>query len=422
MDKMTFWLITLMTIICIPYARAEEEEERLSIHGFLQSDYSVRTGRQDTSSLKDGDFLLGEERVQLEIERHSQDDEAGLFLKADAFHNALEGQTDMELREGYLILHLSPISLRLGRQIVTWGISDFLFINDVFPKDWQSFFSGRPMEYLKIGADCLKADFKGKTISAEILVIPFFQPDRLPSAERFFFYNPMAGIDQREELPAKDKDNTEFALRLYRHIARTDFALYTYRGFFRSPAMQPDTLPVPTLITLDYPKLRVYGLSAQKSMGQGVTGLEVGYYESKDDRDGTNSFITNSHTRGLVGYQRQLWSDCTLWLQYYGEYMHQYNAYENNLMSGFPKQDRFREVATFRLTQFFNYQTCQVSLLAFYGISEKDYFIIPEVKYQVNDKSWIALGVNLFGGKKDTTFFGQFEKNDNMYLTMRSNF
>jgi hypothetical protein len=37
--------------------------------------------------------------------------------------------------------------------IITWGVGDLLFINDVFPKDWESFFSGRPPEYLKLGVD-----------------------------------------------------------------------------------------------------------------------------------------------------------------------------------------------------------------------------------------------------------------------------
>lgn len=420
MDKITFRLIVIISIICIPYAGAEDDDEKLSIHGFLQANYSVRTGNPDTSSLKGGDFLLGEERLQLEIQRQGNDD--GLFLKSDVFHDSVDGATGIELREGYLSLNLNPVNLRLGRQIITWGISDFLFINDTWPKDWQSFFSGRPLEYLKIGVDCVKADFKGSAISAELVVIPSFQPDNLPSGDRFFFYNPMGGISQREELPGKEKENAEFALRLYRNVADTDLALYTYKGFFRSPAMKPDTLPVPTLITLHYPTLEVYGFSAQRSMFDGVAGLEMGYYHSSDDPNGIDPFITNSHTRGLVGYQRQLWADCTLWLQYYGEYMQQYDEYKDNLLPGFTRQERFKQTATVRLVHFFNYQTWQVSLLGLYGISEKDYFIIPEIKHQVNDKFGVTLGLNLFGGIKDTTFFGQFEENDNLYLTMRSTF
>ncbi|MEW6027637.1 MAG: DUF1302 family protein [Planctomycetota bacterium] len=420
MDKITFGFIIFVSVICAAYVRADDEDGKLSLHGFLQANYSVRTGNPDTGSLKNGDFLLGEERLQLELEKQAGEGKA--FLKADLFHNALDGSSDMELREGYLNLNLDSFNLRLGRQIITWGIADFLFINDVFPKDWSAFFSGRPLEYLKIGTDCIKTDFKIGATSAEIIAAPFFQPDNLPSGESFFFYNPMAGISQNEEKPDREKENTEFALRLYRNIAGTDFALYTYKGFFRSPAMQPDTLPVPTLITLHYPDLRVYGLSAQRTLFQGVTGLELGFYDSRDDRDGTDPFIPNSHTRGLLSYQRQLWSDCTAYLQYYGEYMSRYNDYKNNLMPGFPEQDHLRQVATFRLTHFFDYQTWQVSLLMFYGVSEKDYFIIPEVKYQVNDQFWIALGLNLFGGENDTTFFGQFEKNDNLYLAVRSNF
>jgi hypothetical protein len=40
----------------------------------------------------------------------------------------------------------------------------------------------------------------------------------------------------------------------------------------------------------------------------------------------------------------------------------------------------------------------------------------------VSDEAWIALGVNLFGGSEPHTFFGQFDRNDNLYATVRYSF
>ncbi|MBI2840173.1 MAG: hypothetical protein HYX75_17795 [Acidobacteria bacterium] len=54
------------------------------------------------------------------------------------------------------------------------GVGDLLFINDVFPKDWVSFFAGRPMEYLKVGVDGVRLRYTGSHVNGEILALPFF--------------------------------------------------------------------------------------------------------------------------------------------------------------------------------------------------------------------------------------------------------
>jgi hypothetical protein len=44
------------------------------------------------------------------------------------------------------------------------------------------------------------------------------------------------------------------------------------------------------------------------------------------------------------------------------------------------------------------------------------------VRYSFTDALWGAVGANIFGGGKETTFFGQLDKNDNVYVTMRYEF
>lgn len=423
MGKVKKIVISLFVFcLLVSSAEAEDEEAKLPLHGFLQGNYSARVSRKDTDSLESGDFLVAEERFQLETEKYSPDGNSHFFLKADFFHDAIDGKTDTELREGYINLNLDPVNFRLGRQIITWGLGDLIFINDVFPKDWSAFLSGRPLEYLKVGVDCAKIELKSEKISGELVFIPLFQPDRMPSPNLFFLFYPFPGILPTEDPPEKTIENTELALRLYRRIADIDVSVYTYRGFFRTPALQPDSLPTPSAVIFHYPDLISYGLSLQKNFLDGVTSLEIGYYDSKDDKKGIDPFIMNSHTRILIGHQRQLWTDCTLGVQYYGEYMYKYNNYKDTLPLVFYRQDKVRETATLRLTQFLDYQTWQISLFGFYGISEKDYFIIPEVKYKVNDHLWVALGGNILGGKNNMTFFGQFDGNDNIYLSTRFGF
>ncbi len=186
--------------------------------------------------------------------------------------------------------------------------------------------------------------------------------------------------------------------------------------------MQPDDPGAPTRLTLSYPRLAVYGASLQGNALSGVVSLEAGYYASRDDRDGDNPLLPNSQARFLVGYQRQLWEDFTVGLQYYGERMLDYGAYTATLPPGVPAEERLRDLISVRLTQLLKHQTVKLSLFTLWGISGADYLVNPEVKYNVTDQVWAALGANLFGGGEPWSQFGQLDRNDTLYLQSRYEF
>jgi hypothetical protein len=209
---------------------------------------------------------------------------------------------------------------------------------------------------------------------------------------------------------------------VYRDVAGFDASLYYYHGFSRQPSVMPDNPMTPTKLTLFYPELSVYGASVQGRALDGVLSLETGYYDSRHDRHGVDPMIPNSQMRYLIGYQRQLWEDFTLGLQYYGEYMQDYFSYVQNLPAGFPQEKRIHQLTSVRLTQFMIHQTLRLSFFAFYGLSDGDYLLNPEVKYNITDSVWIALGGNVFGGGKSWSQFGQFAKDDNVYSQLRYEF
>lgn len=394
--------------------------EEVSLHGFVQGNYAARITGEQLPGPEGGDFLLGEERIQLKLAASSG--LTGFFLKTDFFNDAIARETDVEIREAYLDYGAGSVALRLGRQIITWGVGDLVFINDIFPKDYTAFYSGRPLEYLKIGSDAAKLDWFSDPLSAELVVIPFFEPDRLPTGPRFFVFDPFPGVPRITDEPRAEFKNTQLALRLYRNVLGFDTAVYAYKGFFRSPGMRPDNPSSPTQVTLFFPRLAVYGVSAQGNALGGVMSLEAGYDDSLDDRSGRDPTIPNSTVEYLVGYQRQLGYELTVGLQYYGEYMLDYGPYRDTLPVGFPAQDRLRQLLTVRLTQLLLYQTLRLSLFAFYSPTDQDYYLIPEIRYSFTDALWGAVGANIFGGEKETTPFGQLDGNNNVYVTMRYEF
>ncbi|MEK6673302.1 MAG: hypothetical protein AABY42_07490 [Nitrospirota bacterium] len=412
--RQLFFFILFLLSVLLPSSAAAD----ISIHGFLLGNYSFNV---KSSNPDGGDFKWAEERLQIKIE--ASQEPFRFFIKADGFIDHINKKGDAELREGYIDYVAGVWDLRVGRQVITWGVGDMLFINDVFPKDYEAFFSGRPMEYLKKGVDGLKVGVYPGFASFELVAVPFFEPNRFPDSKRFWMFDPMPGITEREEQePSTRLDNTEFALRAYRDIAGFDASLYYYRGYFRQPWMLPDDPMMPTRLTLYYPKLSVYGASLQGRLLDGIMSLEAGYYDSRQDRNGTDPMVPNSQTRFLTGYQRQLWEDFTVGLQYYGEYMHDYTGYTQTLPSGFPATKRLYQLVSLRLTQFLMHQTMRLSFFSFWSPSDGDYLINPEVKYNFTDHLWSAIGANIFGGGERWNQFGQLDKNDNVYIQMRYEF
>lgn len=404
----------ILIIGCLVLNPPGSSASEISLHGFIQGNYSFNTA---SKSPDNGDLKWAEERLQLKFDASSG--QFRMFIKTDGFLDHIDKKGAAELREGYIDYTAGNWDTRIGRQVVTWGLGDLLFINDVFPKDFEAFFSGRPMEYLKKGVDGLKLGLYPDIASIEVYAMPYFEPSNFPDQKRFWMFDPLSATTNREE---QRPSNTEFALRIYRDIAGVDASLYFYNGFYRQPWILPDNLMAPTKLSLIYPKLSVYGASLQGRALDGVLSLETGYYDSRQDRTGSDPLIPNPQTRFLIGYQGQIWEDFTAGLQYYGEYMHDYSGYEGNLPAGFPKEKRLHQLVTLRLTQLLIHQTLRLSIFALYSPSDKDFLLNPEVKYNFSDNIWAAVGANIFGGDNQWTQFGQLNKNDNIYIQARYEF
>ncbi len=174
---------------------------------------------------------------------------------------------------------------------------------------------------------------------------------------------------------------------------------------------------VPAKAALEQARTQI-GASARRSGLGGVWGAEIGYYDSRDDRAGTNPAIENSQFRFLLTYQRQLAEDFTGSIEYYGEQMQDYAAYRRRVPAGFPTRAELRDLVGVRLTKLLRYQTLKLSLFTFYSPRARDFLMSPEISYNFSDGLWAAVGGNIFGGPS-SSFFGQFGRNDNAYLSVR---
>ena len=341
---------TIVTALSLLLAAGTAFGQDLELHGFMEGAYGTRI--DDNPAMGDNDNTLGETRVQLQAQHFGES--AEFFGSIDFLRDAVDdGVFSAQIREAYMKFRIgTKADIKVGRQVVTWGTGDMLFINDIFPKDYVSFFTGREDQYLKSPSDALLMKFFTPVFDIDVAAIPYFDPDRMPTGLRLSSFNPLAGgIVGASALPAPDRpsgklSDGEVALRLYRYLGSFQLTGYFSHGYYKAPMGVDMTRGV-----MYHPELNTYGASVRGPLWSGVLSAEYGYYDSSEDGAGNDPLVPNSQHRYLFGFERQWWTDFTAGAQYYGEFMADHDRYTGSLFPGMPEFDELRQVLTLRLTR-----------------------------------------------------------------------
>ncbi len=402
----------------------------IELHGFGEYRYGERVEDQALEDYRS----LNELRLQTDLLWYH--DHFTAQLKADlVYDDVAPARDDIDLETGagfvdlrqanILVSPLNWLDLKVGRQVLTWGTGDLLFINDLFPKDWPSFFLGRDTEYLKAPSDALFMSLFPAFAGIDLAYMPRFDADRHIAGERLSFWNGQAVTGRESSFVADRPDewfeDDEAAMRVYRNVGAFELAVYGYHGYWKSPGGVD-----PATGRWIFPGLAVYGASARGPLGNGILHAEAGYYDSMDDRDGDNPFISNSEARFLVGYEREIATDLTLGMQYYVERMLDRDAHLAALEAlEMPTQtvrDEDRHTVTLRLTYLALNQNLVLSCFARYSPNEKDGYLKPAATYKISDRWQATVGGNIFFGDDAYTFLGQFKDNNNVNGSVRLSF
>ncbi len=384
------------------------------IEGALGSrwDTDSRTGSKDT---------LRESRGRLETDWANKLLVIG--FKGDVLYDDVDEEFDIGIRDLTLAFSLgNSFDIKLGQQVLTWGTGDLVFLNDLFPKDWVSFFSGRDTEYLKAPSNSARFNMYTSVVNIDFVWTPVFKSDDFLDGERFSFFSPWAGekvapdpplsVDE----PTKNFENGEFALRLFKMINGTEYALYGYRGFFKRP------LGLNTQLVPDFPPMTALGASLRRSQWSGLVNAEVAYYFSRDDRSGTDPLVPNDQFRLLLGFEKEAITNFNIGVQYYLEWTQDYGRLIGNSLAPEFEPDEYRHLFTARLTYRAMLDKLIWSLFVFYSPSDKDSYLRPKLTYRHDDQWTSEVGISLLSGADDHTFFGQLDDNSNAYVRLRYNF
>jgi len=393
----------------------DDATDALPISGFVEAGLGTRIH---------DDPLLGQrgtlEEFRWRVEREWDPAGFTIALKGDLGYDGIDDEWYGALRD--LSVAFAPgdsTDVRIGRQILTWGTGDLVFLNDLFPKDFVSFFAGRDDEYLKAASNTIRITRFSDRWNLDLAWTPRFAHDTYLDGDRFSFFFPTAAgnVAPSPALVAEEPDesfeNGEFAARLFRTVEGREYALYAYHGFFKQPnALTPD-------LRATFAPLTSVGASLRRPLHGGIFNTELAYYWSRDDSSGRDPLIPNDQLRVLAGYEWEPKANFTVGLQYYLEWTLDHDRLIDNSPAPRFEPDERRHVLTTRLTYRAARDKHVLSLFAFASPSDRDAYLRPSYTYRHSDEwSWV-FGGNLFIGDAGHTFFGQLEDASNLYLRVR---
>jgi len=419
--KIKFSIVGLLLLLAVAPVQAE-----LYMDGFLQGLYG---GRLDQNNPTATEQTASETRMQLRAEHFG--DVGEFFGRIDFTYDAADSAgLEVELREAFMKFRLgSSLDVKAGRQILTWGTGDLIFINDVFAKDYRSFFVGRDDQYLKAPQTAIRTDFyAGKLGSFSFVWTPRFEPNRLPTGRKLSYFNGQGIVGEGYffDVPTPESkfENGEFAFRYQRRLGNFTSALYFYRGFYKNPMgavmvpMGESFMPMPV-----YPELAVYGASVRGPLFGGILWLEGGMFDNQDDPDGDNPLMPNSSVTGMLGFERQVATNLTANLQWQADFMMDHDKYvAEREGSGMYIRDEVRHLVTSRITRLLMDENLTLSGFVFFSPTDEDWYARVSAAYKYSDEITLTVGGNAFDGKDESTEFGQFQLNDNVYLKMTYGF
>lgn len=395
------WFVVLGTVL------ATAAHADMSATGFVEALAAQRVdGGNGCGAVKACPELANEQRLRVLLEGRTT--WLAATLRADLWNDVSLANTRAETNEAFLdLLGIGQGSLRVGRQVVTWGTGEYLYVNDIFPKNYDRFFRGHSFDALKDAVDGMKAGWSFESADVE-LVVSRPRPDHMPEGRRYVGASAMP----IESLP-QEQSGTDVALKMSTRLSSFDVAGYAgrYRSRTQSIAMA-GAGP-----TREGAPVSHVGASVTGNVAGGVVWAEVAHLSLDVIPGNMNRFAAGSRVKTLLGYSRELSTDVTATAQIQTEHDTDRQAYVQSLAPGVRPLKRDRVLGHLRVHARLVNQTVGLGLQGFFG-QEGDRHINPFASYTPLDGLNFELGANLFYGRADTQY-GALSDDSNVYLSAR---
>ncbi|HLG21605.1 MAG TPA: DUF1302 family protein [Candidatus Manganitrophaceae bacterium] len=343
----------------------------------------------------------------------------------------------VELKELYLDVNLQNLDLRIGRQIVRWGVVEGARVTDeINPLDFYELIL-RDIDDRYIPLFMFKADVYWGANAFEGILIPEIE-GHLPAPrgsewEQFrFLPNIREPENAWEEFP-RHVENTEVALKYTRVFSGFELSgsyFYTWDDFpssFRTIAGLGEFGVAPTVdFTPRYNRLRIYGATFSRTFPGFVLNAEAAYVNGKifGTRFGNAlSTALGEEQKDYVKYAAGVDSHI-LGMDVSPAVIQQYilNHQEGII------QDQFDTVGALFIRKEFIHNVWAGNLLLLYFVNDNDWLFRPRTLYNITDRLRLSFGLDVFQGKIGTGmpgefhFIGFFDNNDRIFWDITYSF
>ncbi|MFB6345184.1 MAG: hypothetical protein ABEK50_05340 [bacterium] len=409
-------LLVLLTLgLVVPRAEAQRG---LNVNGYVEPAYGVRSA--DEGPITDRN-VMQETRLMIEKKFYGDGGEA-LDLKVLATTNDATNQSDVELRSGSVFLPISrSIEMKIGRQVLSWGPSQFEFINDHFAKDYRSFFVGRNLEFLKAPNDAVKFSYYGDWANLDLVASPAFEPDRLPQGQMIPLYHPgqrqlvNASNAPTVQTPDDSPAEGEYHLRLNQTFGRWETALYGYRGFVGQPKGWNGS-------STFYPELASAGFSLRGPLLDSIVWMEGSFNDIRNDLAGDTVNLPTDRAQLGLGLRYRTTRTVSYMVQAISSWQMDAEQYRDLLPSDNPESDRVRHRLQVATTRDYWSDRLTLELRGFVGLTEEDWHARAQTTYDWSDAITLSSGFLTYGREFATTRFGALEEHDMAFARLRYGF
>jgi hypothetical protein len=338
------------------------------------------------------------------------------------------------IRELYADLFFEKADIRIGKQIARWGVIEgFRITDELNPLDFSEFLL-RELTDRYIPLWMVKADYYFQNMTLEWIWIPElkFNQSAPPGSEWEEFQLP-PGL----EPPPRTLLNTETGLRLSKIVKGADLAVSYFDAWDDFPTasrtifgLAGDLSNRATDFIPRYHRLRTFGFSASKAVGESLLKGEAAYVIGKVfgtlpvdfNGDGISDLteLKKNYWKYGLGWDTRLPGGVTAFLQFSQQWIFNYDPaiIARRVESG----------GSLFLQKNLMYDRLILKFFILYMVNDREALIRPRAEYQWTDRLKVSFGADLFEGKPgniqqdDFRFIGFFNLNDRIYTEIRYSF
>ena len=350
-------------------------------------------------------------RTRLRQSISAQYDRSYLFASLNAEKNhVIKEKSGIELREAYLEYTADSWDMRVGRQIISWGKADGIQITDIIcPGDYTEYIT-RDFDDIRMPVDAVQFRLLPLWGSFEAIWLPTFEPAVLPSGDSPWKVGKVSEIEAIE--PEKNLENSEVAGKLSIFAPGFDIAVSAFYTWDDQPAYHRIESGDSVSWEPRFHRLQFYGLELTKPVGKFVLRGETAFYTGKrlTDQSAPDRVTEKELLKGMLGTDWYPNADWTLSAQVACDWIPDYT-------DGLDDEE-YESLGTLRISRNFLRETLEVSNMAYYSFTERDFYDQIKVDYEISDGLHALAGVDLFGGNEDGDF-GQYEDNSQAWLKIK---